>query len=138
MPVKQVYLDTILLIERLHRQFLEVVKVELDRLGIEDINNVQALILSHIGEEELTVGELSYRGYYQGSNVSYNVKKMIENGYLKQERSAHDRSTVRVSVSDKGLEICDLISVLYDRRIGQLADESIGEDAINSTTEALL
>jgi DNA-binding MarR family transcriptional regulator len=101
--VKQVYLDTILLIERLHRQFLEVVKAELDRLGIEDINNVQALILSYIGEKELMVGELTYPGYYQGSNVSYNVKKMIENGYLKQERSAHDSSTVRVSVSDKGL-----------------------------------
>jgi DNA-binding MarR family transcriptional regulator len=135
--VKQVYLDTILLIERLHRQFLEVVKAELDRLGIEDINNVQALILSYIGEEELTVGELSYRGYYQGSNVSYNVKKMVENGYLKQERSAHDRRTVRVSVSDKRLEICDLISVLYDRHIGQLADGPIEEEAMNSTNEAL-
>jgi DNA-binding MarR family transcriptional regulator len=114
-----------------------VVKAELDRLGIEDINNVQAIILSYIGEEELTVGELSYRGYYQGSNVSYNVKKMIKNGYLKQEGSAYDRSTVSVSVSDKGLEICDLISVLYDRHIGQLADEPIGEEAMNSTTEAL-
>ena len=135
--MKQVYLDTILLIERLHRQFLEVVKAELDRLGIEDITNVQALILSHIGEEELTVGELTYRGYYQGSNVSYNVKKMVENGYLKQERSAHDRRTVRVSVSEKGLEICGLISVLYDRHIGQLADGPIEEDAMQSTNEAL-
>ncbi len=135
--MKQVYLDTILLIERLHRQFLEVVKAELDRLGIEDINNVQALILSHIGEEELTVGELTYRGYYQGSNVSYNVKKMVENGYLKQERSAHDRRTVRVSVSEKGLEICGLISVLYDRHIGQLADGPIEEDAMQATNEAL-
>jgi DNA-binding MarR family transcriptional regulator len=97
-PVKQAYLDTILLVERLHRQFLEVVKAELDRLGIEDINNVQSLILSHIGDEELTVGELTYRGYYQGSNVSYNVKKMVENGYLMQERSNHDRRTVRVKV----------------------------------------
>tara|TARA_Y100001936_G_scaffold253799_1_gene321149 strand:- start:7812 stop:8297 length:486 start_codon:yes stop_codon:yes gene_type:complete len=135
--VKQVYLDTILLIERLHRQFLEVVKAELDRLGIEDINNVQALILSHIGEEELTVGELTYRGYYQGSNVSYNVKKMVENGYLTQERSAHDRRTVRVSVSEKGLEICQLVSVLYDRHIEQLADGPIEEDAMQATNEAL-
>ncbi|NKB21171.1 MAG: winged helix DNA-binding protein [Alphaproteobacteria bacterium] len=135
--MKQVYLDTILLIERLHRQFLEVVKAELDRLGIEDINNVQALILSHVGEEELTVGELTYRGYYQGSNVSYNVKKMVENGYLKQERSAHDRRTVRVSVSEKGLEICELISVLYDRHISQLADGPIEEDVMQSTNEAL-
>ena len=84
--MKQTYLELIQLIERLHRQFLEVVKAELDRLGFEDINNVQSLILANIGEEDLTVGELTYRGYYLGSNVSYNVKKLVENGYLMQER----------------------------------------------------
>ena len=76
------YLETISLIERLHRQCLEVVKAELDRIGVRDLNNVQALILFNIGDEELTVGELTQRGYYLGSNVSYNVKKMVENGYL--------------------------------------------------------
>lgn len=127
--MKQVYLDTILLIERLHRQFLEVVKAEIDRIGIEDINNVQALILSHVGEEELTVGELTYRGYYLGSNVSYNVKKMVENGYLVQERSAHDRRSVRVRVSDKGLKVCKSISDLYDRHVVTLAEGPMaGED----------
>ena len=136
-PVKQAYLDTILLIERLHRQFLEVVKAELDRLGIEDINNVQSLILSHIGDEELTVGELTYRGYYQGSNVSYNVKKMVENGYLEQERSSHDRRTVRVRVSDKGTKICDIVSALYDRHVENLAGGPISEEAMNTVNEAL-
>ena len=94
-PVKEVYFEPIRLIARLHRQFLEVVKVELDRTGMADINNIQALILSNIGKEELTVGELTNRGYYLGSNVSYNVKKMVENGYLEQERSLHDRRSVR-------------------------------------------
>ncbi len=78
--VKQSYLETIRLIERLHRRFLDVIKTELDRLGIEDINNVQSLILSNISSEQLTVGELTARGYYLGSNVSYNVKKLVENG----------------------------------------------------------
>jgi DNA-binding MarR family transcriptional regulator len=85
------YLSTIGLIERLHRQCLEVIKVELDRGGIRDLSNVQAMILFNIGDDELTVGELTQRGYYLGSNVSYNVKKMVENGYLIQERSRHDR-----------------------------------------------
>ena len=89
--MKQSYLETIRLIERLHRRFLDVIKTELDRLGIEDINNVQSLILSNISSEQLTVGELTARGYYLGSNVSYNVKKLVENGYLNQERSPHDR-----------------------------------------------
>jgi len=135
--VKQAYLDSILLIERLHRQFLEVVKAELDRLGIEDINNVQSLILSHIGDEELTVGELTYRGYYQGSNVSYNVKKMVENGYLLQERSTHDRRTVRVKVSDKGRAICEAVSALYDRHVEQLADGPIDGGTMETVNEAL-
>lgn len=130
--MKQAYLDTILLIERLHRQFMEVVKAELDRLGIEDINNVQSLILSHIGEEELTVGELTYRGYYQGSNVSYNVKKMVENGYLMQERSTHDRRTVRVRVSEKGKSICDTVTALYDRHVEQLSNGPIDEESIET------
>ena len=135
--MKQVYLDTILLIERLHRQFLEVVKAELDRLGIEDINNVQSLILSHIGDEELTVGELTYRGYYQGSNVSYNVKKMVENGYLSQERSNHDRRTVRLRASDKGLGICKLVSQLYDRHVEQISRGPINAESMQTANEAL-
>lgn len=119
--MKDVYFETIRLIERLHRQFLEVVKGELDRIGIEDINNIQALILANIGREELTVGELTNRGYYLGSNVSYNVKKMVENGYLEQERSAHDRRSVRVKVSEKGLNLCDQIETLHQRHIDAMS-----------------
>lgn len=118
--MKNVYLETILLIERLHRRFLDVVKSELDRLKIDDINNVQTLILYNIGQEELTVGELTNRGYYLGSNVSYNVKKMVENGYLVQERSPHDKRSVRVKVSPKGLEVCKRMDELYMRHVDLL------------------
>ena len=96
------YLEVISLIERLHRQVLEVIKMELDRLGLQDINNVQALMLFNIGGSEISVGELMSRGYYLGSNVSYNVKKMIENGYLSHERSVHDRRSIRVRLTRKG------------------------------------
>ncbi len=115
--MKNIYIETILLIERLHRRFLDVVKAELDRLKIDDINNVQTLILYNIGAEELTVGELTNRGYYLGSNVSYNVKKMVENGYLLQERSPHDKRSVRVKVSAKGLEVCKRVDELYLRHV---------------------
>src|SRR5499427_2261244 len=87
------YIEVISLVERLHRHFLEVVKLELEGLGIHDINNVQGMILFSIGSAEMTVGELTLRGCYLGSNVSYNVKKMVENGYLAQQRSLHDRLT---------------------------------------------
>jgi DNA-binding MarR family transcriptional regulator len=120
--VKDHYLVTIRLIERLHRRFLDVIKTELDRLGIEDINNVQTLILSNINEDQLTVGELTIRGYYLGSNVSYNVKKLVENGYLIQERSSHDRRMTRVRLSEKGLQLTAKIDELYQRNAGALAD----------------
>ena len=135
--MKEPYLETIRLIERLHRQFTEVIKGELDRLGIEDINNIQALILSNIGQEELTVGELTNRGYYLGSNVSYNVKKMVENGYLIQERSTHDRRSVRVRVSDKGLALCQRVEALHDRHVGVLAQSEFSHEMLESLNQSL-
>jgi DNA-binding MarR family transcriptional regulator len=113
--VKKDYLETIALVERLHRECLEVIRADLDRLGIRDLNNVQALILFNIGADELTVGELTNRGYYLGSNVSYNVKKMVENGYLIQERSLHDRRAVNVRLSPKGLDVCERMHTMFER-----------------------
>jgi len=134
--LKAAYLDTIRLIERLHRQFLEVVKGELDRRNIQDINNVQGLILYNIGQEDLTVGELTNRGYYLGSNVSYNVRKMVENGYLAQERSPHDRRSVRVKLSDKGLALWKILDEMFDRHLTQISPSYTNEQdlhvAINS------
>jgi len=121
------YLEAIRLIERLHRQFLEVVKTDLDGRGIVDINNIQALILFNIGDSELTVGELTNRGYYLGSNVSYNVKKMVDNNYLIQERSAHDKRSMRIRPSGKGLDLCEQISNMFDRH-----SVALGESTFNS------
>src|SRR3954465_15160116 len=99
----EAYLEVISFIEQLHRRFLEMVKLELERLGIHDINNVQGMILFNIGDARMTVGELTQRGCYLGSNVSYNVKKLVENGYLEQERSTHDRRSMHVTLTEKGL-----------------------------------
>ena len=106
------YLDVISLIERLHRHSLEVVKLELEGLGIHDINNVQGMMLFNIGDAEMTVGELTLRGCYLGSNVSYNVKKMVENGYLTQQRSLHaDSGGSRPRIRDDVAHHSDLISL---------------------------
>ncbi|HLO79087.1 MAG TPA: MarR family transcriptional regulator [Magnetospirillum sp.] len=103
----QPYFDIVHLIERLHRHFLDVLRTEMRRLGIEDINAVQALLLYNIGENEVVIRDLKDRGYYQGSNVSYNIKALTEAGYLTQERSPHDRRSVRLKLTDKGLELCN-------------------------------
>lgn len=134
--MKQVYTESILLIERLHRRFLDVVKTELDRLRIDDINNVQTLILYNISNEQLTIGELTNRGYYLGSNVSYNVKKLVENGYLQQERAPHDKRSTRIKLSDKGLALCKKVDELYQRNIDMLSKE-MDEKALSTLNGTL-
>jgi DNA-binding MarR family transcriptional regulator len=124
------YYEAIQLTERLHRYFLDVLKAELDRKGIQDINNVQTMILYNIGDDELTVGELTLRGYYLGSNVSYNVKKMVENGYLIQERSVHDKRSIRVRLSDKGKELCNAIAAMLKRHEEKLAGTDLTNDRL--------
>jgi DNA-binding MarR family transcriptional regulator len=109
------YLAVISLIGRLHRQFLEIVKLELDGADIRDINNVQAVMLFNLGDAEMTVGELTLRGCYLGSNVSYNLKKMVENGYVEQARSPHDRRSVHVRLTPKGRELRDRLVAMHRR-----------------------
>ncbi|MDX6751855.1 MarR family winged helix-turn-helix transcriptional regulator [Geminicoccaceae bacterium 1502E] len=136
--MKEQYLQTTRLIERLHRRFLDVIKSELDRLGVEDINNVQTLILFNINEDQLTVGELTARGYYLGSNVSYNVKKLVENGYLIQERSAHDRRMTRVRLADKGLELTAKINQLYGRNAEEIEGRIASTEQLGQVNSVLM
>jgi len=114
------YLVSLKLIERLHRLLLDVIKDEFDRLGRADVNSVQALLLYNIGDAELTAGELTSRGYYLGSNVSYNLKKLVDAGYIHHQRSKTDRRSVRVSLTDKGQEVCKVVNGLYQRQLKSL------------------
>jgi len=109
------YAETIALIERLHRRFLDVLRVELERLGIDQINNVQSLLLANIGAEEVSVGELMTRGYYLGSNVTYNLKRLVEAGFVEQQRSRHDRRVVRVRLTGRGHALCVEITAMLAR-----------------------
>jgi DNA-binding MarR family transcriptional regulator len=131
------YLEVISLVERLHRHFLEVVKLELDGLGIHDINNVQGMMLFNIGDAEMTVGELTLRGCYLGSNVSYNVKKMVENGYLAQERSVHDRRSIHVRLTDKGRALRDRLSGMHRRHIELLKQTAVTEGDLEGVVTTL-
>ncbi len=114
------------MIERLHRLLLDVIKDEFDRLGGADLNSVQALLLYNIGESELTAGELKTRGYYLGSNVSYNLKKLVDMGYIHYKRSETDRRSVRVSLTDKGLEAREVVQKLYQRQLGSVQSRRRG------------
>ena len=123
--VKFEYLDLVVLAERLHRQFLDVIQLELDLRSIRDINNVQALILHNIGDAEMTVSELMWRGCYLGSNVSYSLKKLTEAGYIVQERSSHDKRVIMVRLSEKGSELCAVLKNMNARHVEALSHGSL-------------
>ncbi|PRD45959.1 MarR family transcriptional regulator [Phyllobacterium phragmitis] len=122
--LRTLYLEALQLVERLHRRLLDVVKDEFDRNGRSDINAVQALLLFNIGNAELTAGELRSRGYYLGSNVSYNLKKLVDMGFIHHQRSRVDRRSVRVSLTEKGNEVAELVAGLYERHISSI--EQVG------------
>ncbi len=120
--IKGRYLEALTLIERLHRRLLDVIKDEFERNGEPEVNSVQALLLFNIGDLELTAGELKSRGYYQGSNVSYNLKKLVEAGYVSHERSSADRRSVRISLTDRGRDIRAKVDALYNRQLKAIED----------------
>ncbi len=122
--IKTLYLETLTLVERLHRRLLDVIKDEFDRQSRGDVNAVQALLLYNIGSAELTAGELRTRGYYLGSNVSYNLKKMVEQGLIHHQRSKTDRRSVRVSLTEDGVKIALVVERLYQRHITSI--EQVG------------
>jgi len=118
--LRAAYLQLLHLVERLHRQLLDVIKDELERLGQTDINSVQALLLYNIGDAELTPGELRSRGHYLGSNVSYNLKQLVDKGYIRDQRSDVDRRSKRVSLTQAGLSVRDRFAELFDRQLASV------------------
>jgi DNA-binding MarR family transcriptional regulator len=119
------YKEVLGMVERLHRLLLDVIKDEFERLGLLDINAVQALLLYNIGDNEVTAGELKTRGYYQGSNVSYNLKKLVETGYMHHQRCQIDRRAVRVRLTEKGREIRSIVADLFARHADGLEGKAI-------------
>ena len=122
--IRSLYMESLQLVERLHRRLLDVIKDEFDRSARSDINAIQALLLFNIGNAELTAGELRSRGYYLGSNVSYNLKKLVDLGFINHQRSRIDRRSVRVSLTPKGQAVAEVVGGLYERHIGSI--EQVG------------
>jgi len=135
--VKKQYLELTRLIERLHRRFLDVLRAELTRQGIKEVNAVQALLLTNIGEEEIVIRDLVERGYYLGSNVSYNIKKLVESGFLEQQRSEHDRRSVRIKLTPKALDLVIKIKELEDNHVSSLADNDVAEGDIEQVLKTM-
>jgi len=137
--IGQAYQDVLTLVERLHRRLLDVIRDEFDQRDRLDLNPVQALLLYNIGEKEVTASELCTRGYYIGSNVSYNLKKLIDDGFLDQRRSQSDRRSFRITLTEKGRDACGIVAQLFERHLVSLAEEGrVGSDDLAGLSKVLL
>ena len=137
-PFMSGYLEALALVERLHRLLMDVIKDEFERVGVLEINAVQALLLFNIGDNEVTAGELKSRGYYQGSNVSYNLKKLVEMGYMHHQRCEIDRRSVRVRLTEKGREIRSVVANLFARHAEGLESRGVlGPEGIEDIAASL-
>jgi DNA-binding MarR family transcriptional regulator len=116
------------LIERMHRRFLDVLRVELARNGVNNISPVQAMMLASIGEEEISVRDLIERGYYLGSNASYNLKNLVDGGYVERQTSARDRRSAQLKVSTRGRGILEMLAKLNIHMAEPLLKEEAGND----------
>jgi DNA-binding MarR family transcriptional regulator len=115
-PLSTLALELPQLLERLHRRFLDVVRIEMTRAGIRDVNPVQVMMLATIAQQEdLAVRDLVERGYYLGSNVSYNIKNLVEGGYITRLIDEHDRRSARVRITEKGRKVVDELQGLSER-----------------------
>ena len=122
------YLESLQILERLHKLLLDLVKDEFERTGRNELTPVQALILYNMGGAEVTAGELRSRGIYQGSNVSYNLKKLVKMGYVSHERCETDRRAIRVRLTATGQEVRDMVAGLFARHAGGLEMSGVLDD----------
>lgn len=118
--IRDEYLRSLALLDQAHRRLLEVVKDDLDRDGDNDLNGVQALLLFHIGEGDANPSALKAKGVYSGSNVSYNVKKLVDGGYIRQERSDADKRATRLSLTPAGRAIRSKVRSLFEKHLSAL------------------
>ncbi|MDF3605747.1 winged helix DNA-binding protein [Paracoccus sp. DMF-8] len=122
------YLESLQILERMHRLLLDLIKDEFERLGRDDLTPVQALILYNLGSSEVSAGELRSRGIYQGSNVSYNLKKLVQMGYVSHERSEADRRSIRVRLTETGQQVRDIVAELFARHADGLEMSGVLDD----------
>lgn len=102
---------------RLHQKLHDLVGISLEKTPYRGLTPVQALLIYNLGEHEISVGELRSRGFYLGSNVSYNLKKLVNAGYVSQEPSPHDKRSTTVALTNKGNDVRHIIDDLYNEQI---------------------
>lgn len=89
-------------IQRIHRHYMDLIKQGLTEARAQSLTSAQGLLICKLGDGPLTVGRLSSRCYHLGSSLTYNLKKLVNAGYIEQIPFPHDRRSSLVSLTSKG------------------------------------
>jgi DNA-binding MarR family transcriptional regulator len=108
------HFELVRVIERMYRRYLDRLRVDLIRIGAEDISPAHAMLLFTIGDDDLSVRDLMDRGHYLGSNASYSLKQLVQSGYVDRTPSPRDRRSARIRLTDKGKKLCKTIKAADD------------------------
>jgi DNA-binding MarR family transcriptional regulator len=135
--MSEVYGQLTQMIERLHHRMLDVIRYELEQAGVSDINPAQALMLTKIEGREVALRDIIERGYYIGSNASYNIKQLVEAGYVIQKRSDHDKRSAKVSLTEKGEELCRKLLEFSLVQAKRLAGDKQATENLNAAIDVL-
>lgn len=123
--------------ERNYKLFLDIIKREIDKLKYTDITAIQALILLNLGDNVVTISEVISRGYYIGSNASYNVKKLVKSGYITQVSSNYDKRAVLLKLTPKATTLCAKIDKSIEAQMNGLEKTIKGKLDLKSGIEFL-
>lgn len=104
------YFQLVRLCESTYKAFLDSLKCALFDLEINNLSPIQALIILNLGENEINIKDFIRCGYYSGTNVTYNLNSLVENGYMLSIKNPGDARSRRISLSEKGIGVFDALS----------------------------
>ncbi len=111
------------------KSFLELIEHELKLINEENLSAVQALIILNIGDNDVSLGDLVLKRGYSGSNASYNIKKIANEGYIEQIPSPHDKRSLILRLTNKGTDVFKKLKSAIDKHSQKL--EHVVFDRVN-------
>ncbi|WP_236042555.1 MarR family winged helix-turn-helix transcriptional regulator [Roseibium aggregatum] len=131
------HFELVRVIERMYRRYLDRLRVDLSRIGADDISPSHAMLLFTIGDDDLSVRDLMDRGHYLGSNASYSLKQLVQSGYVDRSASARDRRSARIRLTDKGKQLCKAITSADEVNQNQIVRSEQDRRALEETISML-
>ena len=112
------YIEAIHLCEKITQDFEELSQNILYSSGIEDLNATQAILLYKISlyKGNISPKEIGSKRYYNGTNVTYNLNKLKNKGYLEEKKSDIDKRKKNINITKKSDKIISLFDSHFNKQ----------------------